>query len=307
VWVNVSSPSTGAFNGTQTAADGTYTVTGLPTATDYQVCFNASGATGGHADTPGYVDQCYNNQPGTGPGTPVSVTAGVNRTGINAALAAGGAISGTVTDAGGTHQGLENVWVNVSSPSTGDYGTQTDASGNYTVAVPPGTDYRVCFIADGVTGGSSSTGYVDECYNNQPPSGTPTPVTVTAGATTPGINAALAAGAGISGTTPPGAGGTLSRTTPGVGGTLSPVAPGAGASSHWLAVQRRMAAHGFARPLALVRLGTALLPYRFGPRAVAQSQHSQLRRDALARHLSPGLTGSGLTRSGLTRSLIGSR
>jgi hypothetical protein len=200
--VNVSSPSTGFFSGATTAADGSYTVTGIPTGSDYQVCFYANDATGGSHDTPGYIDQCYNNQPTSGTPTPVSVTAGTTTNAINAALAAGGAIAGTVTDAGGTHHGLENVWVNVWSPSASDgSGTMTGPDGSYSVNVPPGTDYQVCFHAPGATGGSHDTpGYVDQCYNNQPPSGTPAPVSVTAGATTNNINAALAAGGAIAGT-----------------------------------------------------------------------------------------------------------
>ena len=157
----------------------------------------------GPPDAPGYVDQCYNNQPTSGTPTPVTVTAGATTTGINAALAGAGAISGTVTDAGGTHHGLANVQVSVSSPSTGAYGSATTAAdGSYTVTgLPAGTDYQVCFYASGATGGSSDAlGYVDQCYNNQPTSGTPTPVTVTLGATRTGINAALAGGGAISGT-----------------------------------------------------------------------------------------------------------
>ena len=51
--------------------------------------------------------------------TPVTVTLGATRAGVNAALVGAGALSGTVTDAGGTHQSLANVEVNVYSRSTG--------------------------------------------------------------------------------------------------------------------------------------------------------------------------------------------
>jgi Carboxypeptidase regulatory-like domain len=200
VWVSVNSPSTGYGSGTQTGDDGSYTVI-VPPGTDYQVCFWANGATGGSSDTSGYLAQCYLNQPPSGTPTPVSVTTGVATGGINAALVAGGAIHGTVTDAADGHHGLANVNVSVSSPSIGgDYAT-TAADGSYTVTgLPAGTDYTVCFDASGATGGSSDThGYVNQCYNNQP-QGTPTPVSVTTGATTPGINAALVAGGSIHGT-----------------------------------------------------------------------------------------------------------
>jgi len=203
IWVNVSSASTGDSGGTTTAADGSYTVTGLPAGTDYQVCFNAKYATGGASDTRGYLGQCYNNQPTSGTPTPVSVTLGATRAAANAALVGAGAISGTVTDAGGNHHGLEDVWVQVSSPSTQTSGVvATAADGSYTVTgLAAGTDYQVCFSATMVTGGSSDAlGYVDQCYNNQPLSGTPTLVSVTLGATRAATNADLAAAGTLTGT-----------------------------------------------------------------------------------------------------------
>jgi hypothetical protein len=71
-----------------TADDGSYTATGIPAGTDYQVCFSGSnGATGGSSDATGYLDQCYLNQPDSNTATPVAATLGATRTGINAALA----------------------------------------------------------------------------------------------------------------------------------------------------------------------------------------------------------------------------
>jgi hypothetical protein len=202
--VNVSSYSLSDVGSAKTAADGSYTVSGVPAGTDYQVCFSASGATGGSSTEFGYVTQCYDNQPTWDTATPVAVTAGEIQTGINAALQGGGAVSGTVTDAGGSLHGLENVQVNVSSSSTQANGSaQTDFDGNYTVpGLPAGNDYQVCFFTwSGATGGSSDpTGYIEQCYDNQTTSGTPTPVAVTLGAATIGINAALAGAAAISGT-----------------------------------------------------------------------------------------------------------
>jgi len=197
--VQVHSPSLPLqSHATVTAADGGYTVPGLQLESDYQVCFSANFAFGGSSDATGYVDQCWQNQPTSGTPTPVAVTSVATRTGINAALAHGGAISGTVSDAGGTHLGLAHVNVQVSSPSTGTHAlVSTAADGSYLVpGFPAGTAYVVCFQASGATGGSSdAAGYVDQRWNNQPAAGTATAVSVTAGHTTPGINAALA-GAG---------------------------------------------------------------------------------------------------------------
>ena len=48
------------------------------------------------------------------------------------------------------------------------------------------------FYTSGATGGTSDAhGCINQCYDNQPMSGTPMPVTVTAGATRTGTNAAL--------------------------------------------------------------------------------------------------------------------
>jgi hypothetical protein len=176
-----------------TAADGTFTFTGLPAGTDYQVCFDGFFATGGASDALGYISQCYNNQPRLGTPTPVTVTAGATTTEIDAALAVAGAVSGTVTDAGGTRHGLANVGVSVTSVSTlAGISTRTAADGSYSIAgLATDTDYQVCFYASGATGGTSDAhGYVNQCYDNQP-FNSPTPVSVTAGAATTGINAAL--------------------------------------------------------------------------------------------------------------------
>jgi hypothetical protein len=195
--VSVSSPSTGNHGYATTAADGSYTVTGLAAGIDYQVCYSAYAATGGSADALGYVDQCYDNLPPSGTRTPVAVTLGATRAGIDAVLVGGGAISGTVRDGGGTQHGLASVQVSVYSASIGAYGSATTATdGTYTVTgLAAGTDYQVCFYASGASGGSSDAlGYIDQCYDNQPTSGTPTPVAVTPGATRSGVNAALGSG-----------------------------------------------------------------------------------------------------------------
>ena len=71
--------------------------------------------------------------------------------------AGSGNVSGTVTDAGGTHHGLMNVNVQVHSLSSiTTYGALTAADGTYTVTgLPAGTDYQVCFDGYFATGGAS--------------------------------------------------------------------------------------------------------------------------------------------------------
>ena len=70
----MSSP-TGFSRRATTAADGTYTVSGLDGRTDYTVCFLGSGGVGG-APGFGYFDHCFDNQPTTGTPTPVAVILG---------------------------------------------------------------------------------------------------------------------------------------------------------------------------------------------------------------------------------------
>jgi hypothetical protein len=203
--VQVRVSSSFGTDSTTTAVDGTYLVAGLATADDYTVCFYASGATGGSSDVFGYVDQCYNDVPTYGTPTPVTVTSSTTTPAVNAAMAGGGAISGTVTELAGSQHGLADVDVTVTSPSTGaGAGATTAADGSYMVkGLPAGTDYEVCFndYTSKATGGSADAlGYVDQCYDNQPVSGSLTPVAVTLGASTPGVGAALEAYGGISGT-----------------------------------------------------------------------------------------------------------
>ena len=80
--------------GATTAQDGSYTIIGLPTDT-YKIKFDSS-----QSDT-GYLSQWYNNKSDQSSADPISITS-PNTTIINATLAAGGTISGKVTNAEGT-------------------------------------------------------------------------------------------------------------------------------------------------------------------------------------------------------------
>ena len=147
------------------------------------------------------------------------------------ALNATGGISGTVTAAAGGGR-LSNVSVQVfDDGDNGQVGSVTTrADGTYRVtglpAATPG--YRVCFDASDARGGSSSTGYLGQCYRGVPwdpsdgdgvPSGA-TPVPVTAGRLTPAVDAALIAAGGITGTVTAVAGGAgLGNVRVGVFGT----------------------------------------------------------------------------------------
>src|SRR5581483_1836155 len=179
--------------GTATNASGVYTLTSLLAGTYFVRTSN----------TVGFVDQLYTGLPCIGfcydpAGTPVVVAANATASGVNFALAAGGAISGTVTAAAGG-VGLAQVFVQVYD-AAGQFqtSTTTDASGNYTTAaLPSGTHF---------VNVSNALGFVDQLYNGiscplagcVPTTGTPVPVT--APAATPHIDFALALGGTINGT-----------------------------------------------------------------------------------------------------------
>ena len=185
VQVYLTSPGSGFSYSTPTNASGVYAKTGLAEGTYYVWTVNALG----------YLDELYNNIPCPGGtctvtgGTGVSVTAGTTTTGINFGLTTSGSISGTVTDASsGAVLAGAGVAVYNSSGGFGGYFT-TNASGVYTAGGLATGSYYVRT--------SNALGYVDELYDNLTCAGlscsvtTGTPVSVTTGATTSGIDFAL--------------------------------------------------------------------------------------------------------------------
>ena len=198
-----------------TAADGTYTAAALPPSS-YVVCFFADQATGG-ASTTGYLDECWDNVPAwdgiqLDQVTKVVVTGGGTSTGIDAALAPGGAISGTVSDTGAHPLAGVTVFAEAgpgSPPQT--YGQATTAAdGTYNIErLPAASQYTVCFDPDNASGGTSTTGYLLQCFSHvggQSDGQRVVPWTgatyfpVTQGATAIGKNAVLDAAGQISGT-----------------------------------------------------------------------------------------------------------
>ena len=175
---------------TQTAADGSYDLGGLPTGS-YRIEFRD--------DNDGaYVRQYYNNKPTIDLANPVAVTAGATTSGINATLAAAGHVTGTVTNAGAVGLGGINVnaYASVDDYNNGNQvnGTQTAADGSYDLGGLPTGSYLVEFQRR-IYGA-----YVTQFYNNKATIDLANPVAVTAGATTPGINATLAVAGHVTGT-----------------------------------------------------------------------------------------------------------
>lgn len=199
VWIYKSSGAAVAF--TPTDASGNWLVTTGLTAGSYRS--RASNSLG-------FVNEIYNNisSPGTSfstseliAGTPISVTAGATTTGVNYALAPGGTLSGVVTSSA-TGLPISGVTVSLYS-SVGSFvmSVNTDASGNWSVptGLLPGS-YRAR--------ASNTTGYANEIYNDISSPGSSattsaiaagTPIAVTAGVATTGINFALDPGGTVSG------------------------------------------------------------------------------------------------------------
>ncbi|WP_230118948.1 carboxypeptidase regulatory-like domain-containing protein [Arthrobacter sp. Bi83] len=191
VGVSVSSTGLDWYSGYgQVAADGSYTVSGLP-AGSYKVQFGGdSGAMG----------QWYSGATSFQSATPVTLTAGQSLPGINATLVKGASISGRVT----VPAGIDPSSVGVSVSSTGadwysGYG-QVGQDGSYTVRGIPAGSYKIQFSGN-------NSGVITQWHSGASSSETATPVALTAGQDLSGINATLVMGASISGkvTVPAGA------------------------------------------------------------------------------------------------------
>jgi hypothetical protein len=196
VWVGLwDSPESPLLTSVETDSSGAYTSEmPLSSGTYYAGAFSAN-----------HVSELYDHVPCPGgactvaSGTPISVTAGTTRTGIDFALAGGEAVGGTVRDAA-TGLPLARVWVYLyNSAGRSVTSAQTDLSGVYTTEhrLPSGTYFAR-------TG--NYLGYIDELYDDVPcpsytcPVTSGTPISVTAGATTSGIDFGLMPMGRITGT-----------------------------------------------------------------------------------------------------------
>jgi hypothetical protein len=192
--VQADDPTTGAFvassNGCTDSAGG-YSIGGLP-AGAYKVFFQDDN----HSDN--YVSQWYNGKASFGVANTVTVTGGATTSGISAALVTGGTITGTITVAATGNPLANNCHVDVAAENLATQSFSyivfcTDASGHYTITGLSTGSYAVQFS-------DVSDNYVDQWYHSESTSGAADPVSVTAGATTSGISAAMVAGGTISGT-----------------------------------------------------------------------------------------------------------
>jgi hypothetical protein len=158
---------------------GTYTIQGLASGS-YKVGF--------YADEEGlnYLYQYYNGKSTEAEGTPVSVTVPATTEGVNAALQAGGQISGRVT-ASATHAPVASIDV-CAEDEPAKYGncSPTNTNGEYTIPKLPSGSYTVEFSSD-----YGESGYMTQYFNGKSSLGQAEEVGVTAGTTVAGINAEL--------------------------------------------------------------------------------------------------------------------
>jgi hypothetical protein len=172
------------FKCAETGAGGTYAVTGLSAGT-YKVEFwPAEGD---------YILQYFDGKSRWSEATPVTVSEGADTPGIDAALELGGRITGRVTDAT-TKSGIGGI-VACAGPGGEEVSrcTETEADGDYAIRGLSTGFYEVFFFDVG-EGGSGE--YLSQVFRG----GNPESVSVTAGATVSGVDAALAKAGGIAGT-----------------------------------------------------------------------------------------------------------
>jgi hypothetical protein len=170
-----------------TAADGTYTATGLA-AGGYRVYFNDPICA--FVDIPQYATQWFSGQPTEPTATTVQVSVGSTTSGIDATLQPFGKITGTVTDQAHVPVAGECV---TAVPAGKDFAglvppeiAISTKTGGYTlIGVQPGT-FKVKFST-----GCGASGFTTQWWHGAGTAAAATVITVGAGTTVAGIDAAL--------------------------------------------------------------------------------------------------------------------
>ena len=194
ITVQAFNPLTLSTVSTTTDSDGNYVLRGLQNGTYYARTTNSQG----------YINEAYDNiQCGvtcgsTTLGNPLVISTLNTIAGVNFDLTAGGRIAGTVTDQL-TATPIANMNISILDPSGASLATATtDLFGHYVTG--SGLSTGNYFVRT-----SSTTGYINELWNNVPCPGTCTlaagnAVAVTLGATVNSIDFALGQGGRVAGT-----------------------------------------------------------------------------------------------------------
>lgn len=182
----------------RTDSNGNYTISGLSPG-NYAIEFFTRFAS--QEPTNLYLSEYYNDRPAWPSADTVTITGTVEIDSIDAQLARGAQMSGTVL-AEDTGFPLEDVmvWISPVDDSFFISGIETDSNGTYTSNGLPSGQYMVEFDTDGGgLGVGASETYIAEYYDNQTTADTATPVTITAPNMTSSIDAVLSPGGTISG------------------------------------------------------------------------------------------------------------
>jgi hypothetical protein len=168
---------------TTTNAAGAYALLHL-SASGYLVEFAAPAESG-----LSYLTEYFDEASSAAGATPVIIEQDTISTQINAALLAGGLINGRVTAAGTGYPANGIVVCAVGIEVEDEACAATNRNGEYTINDLSSGSYSIVFLAPP----GSSPDYLTQYYNGQSSAASAEPVHVTAGQTTSGIDAAMAA------------------------------------------------------------------------------------------------------------------
>ena len=173
------------MGGTVTDINGVYTINKFKTG-NYRVYFAPNNNTN-------YAYEWYNDRADYFTADTLAITQGQTST-LDVELAAGGSISGRLTEAG-TGANIANGVVIAYDQSTGTqtHAAITQADGTYTISGLRTTTYKVSF------NGPGGTNFISEWYDNKTGFSNATPVSVTSGINSPNIDGQLGSWARISG------------------------------------------------------------------------------------------------------------
>jgi hypothetical protein len=184
LWVYACDYTTNEYlNGGNTDSNGSYSISGLAEGT-YRIRVSTGDSN--------YVEEYYNNAFDYESAAAVYVASSGVTQDINFGLETGGTVSGTIVDSNG--QPIVDMPVNCMDYQTNRWvnGTTSDANGQYAVQKIPAGTYIVMVWAE-------QTIYASEYYDNKISQDTATPVSVSAGQQTTGIDFSIDLGALISG------------------------------------------------------------------------------------------------------------
>jgi invasion protein IalB len=178
-------------SGTQTSVTGYYQLTGLR-ASSYSVEFRGCDPAGEN-----WAAEWWDDKPSEATSDRIDLRPGDRQAGIDAVLAPGAAITGSVTDE--SDNAIASMCVQAYTPDGESRGfAHTSVTGFYRIAgLQPG-DYKVNYTSCN-SNGSSSPSFAAEWWDDKPTLGTADAVTTAAGTTAEHIDAVLAPAGTISG------------------------------------------------------------------------------------------------------------